>query len=36
MTQKELNEWVNAHPEWFQREGAANNACHRFEKPGNE
>jgi hypothetical protein len=36
MSQKELNELVNSHPEWFQREGKLNNASHRFEKPGND
>ena len=36
MTQDQLNNWVNNHPEWFQKEGRASNASHRFEKPGND
>lgn len=34
MTQKEFNDWINSHPEWFQLEAPANNVSHRFEKPG--
>ncbi len=34
MTQKEFNDWVNDHPEWFQMEDPAPNMGHQFEKPG--
>jgi RHS repeat-associated protein len=34
MTQREFNDWVNSHPEWFQIESPVNNLSHRFEKPG--
>jgi hypothetical protein len=34
MTQKEFNDWINSHPEWFQIEKPANNLGHRFEKAG--
>ncbi|TFH33111.1 MAG: hypothetical protein E4G99_11895 [Anaerolineales bacterium] len=34
MTQQEFNDWVNAHPEWFQIEDPASNLSHKFEKPG--
>lgn len=34
MTQKQFNDWINSHPEWFQLEAPANNLSHRFEKPG--
>jgi hypothetical protein len=34
MTQKELNDWVNSHPEWFQIEDPLSNMSHKFEKPG--
>jgi hypothetical protein len=34
MTQKEFNEWINSHPEWFQIETPTNNMSHKFEKPG--
>ena len=36
MSQKQFNDWVNAHPEWFQLECPASNRSHKFEKPGNE
>jgi len=34
MTQKEFNDWVNGHPEWFQIEDPLSNMSHQFEKPG--
>ncbi|MDD2307921.1 MAG: GH-E family nuclease [Prolixibacteraceae bacterium] len=34
MSQKELNDKVNSHPEWFQIEKPSNNVNHKFEKPG--
>jgi Domain of unknown function (DUF4157)/HNH/ENDO VII superfamily nuclease with conserved GHE residues len=34
MDQETFNDWVNDHPDWFQLETEANNASHRFEKPG--
>lgn len=34
MTQKELNDLVHSHHEWFQIEKPENNLHHRFEKPG--
>jgi hypothetical protein len=34
MDQEAFNAWVNDHPDWFQLETEANNASHRFEKPG--
>ncbi|MEO8378777.1 MAG: GH-E family nuclease, partial [Acidobacteriota bacterium] len=34
MKQKQFNDWINSHPEWFQLEAPANNLSHRFEKPG--
>jgi hypothetical protein len=33
MTQKELNDWVNSHPEWFQIESPAANMSHKYEAP---
>lgn len=33
MTQEEFNDWVNAHPEWFQIESWENNRSHKFELP---
>ena len=33
MTQQQLNDWVNSHPEWFQIESPANNVSHKFEAP---
>jgi RHS repeat-associated protein len=35
MTQKEFNDWINSHPDWFQIEKPANNLSHKFEKSGN-
>jgi len=34
MTQKEFNDWINSHPEWFQIEDPVPNWSHNFEKPG--
>ena len=34
MDQKQFNDWVNDHPEWFQLEDAASNMSHQFELPG--
>jgi hypothetical protein len=34
MTQAELNDLVNSHPEWFQIESHADNINHAYEKPG--
>jgi len=34
MDQPQFNAWVNDHPEWFQLETEANNASHKYEKPG--
>jgi len=34
MTQKEFNDWVNSHAEWFQIEDPVGNMGHEFEKPG--
>jgi RHS repeat-associated protein len=36
MTQKQFNDWVNSHPEWFQLECPRSNRSHKFEKPGND
>jgi hypothetical protein len=36
MTQEEFNEWINAHPEWFEIQDRKSNISHRFEKPGND
>jgi RHS repeat-associated protein len=34
MSQKDFNDWVNDHPDWFQLEDPVSNMSHRFEKPG--
>ena len=34
MSQSEFNEWVNAHPVWFQIEAPEPNLSHQYEKPG--
>ncbi len=34
MTQKEFNDWVNNHPEWFQIEDPVSNMSHEFEMLG--
>ncbi|MFN8872077.1 MAG: GH-E family nuclease [Phycisphaerae bacterium] len=36
MTQKQFNDWVNSHPEWFQFECPRSNRSHKYEKPGND
>jgi hypothetical protein len=36
LTQEELNDLVNEHPEWFQVEKPENNASHKFEMPKKE
>ncbi|MHB9124265.1 MAG: GH-E family nuclease, partial [Thermoanaerobaculia bacterium] len=36
MNQAEFNDWVNAHPEWFQVEDVYENLSHRHEVPGVE
>lgn len=35
MTQKQLNDYVNARPERFRLENGSENMSHRHEKPGN-
>jgi hypothetical protein len=34
MNQKQFNEWINSHPEWFQLEDPISNMSHFFEKRG--
>jgi len=34
MTQKEFNDLINDHPEWFQIEDPSSNLGHKYEKPG--
>jgi hypothetical protein len=34
LTQSQLNDMVNSHPEWFQIEDPKSNMSHKFEKPG--
>ncbi|MCA9088363.1 MAG: hypothetical protein KDA90_06970 [Planctomycetaceae bacterium] len=34
MNQKQFNDWINSHPEWFQLEDPIANMTHFFEKPG--